>query len=94
MTEQSLVNSVLLSTRDVAAYTLTSANINFQTLCALKPRIAVVEEAAEVLEPLLTACLPPSIEHLILLGDHQQLAPRVEAATPKAKGLGTSLPLA
>ncbi len=89
-TEQTTVDALLLSTRDVAAYTLTSANINFRTLCALRPRIAIIEEAAEVLEPLLTACLPPSVEHLILLGDHQQLAPRVEARVPKKNGLGTS----
>lgn len=39
----------------------------------LKPRIILIEEAAEVLEaPVAVACLP-SLEHLILIGDHQQL---------------------
>jgi helicase required for RNAi-mediated heterochromatin assembly 1 len=40
---------------------------------ALNPRIILIEEAAEVLEaPIAVACLS-SLEHLILVGDHQQL---------------------
>ncbi|KAJ5575725.1 hypothetical protein N7535_002651 [Penicillium sp. DV-2018c] len=42
-------------------------------ISALSPRIILIEEAAEVLEaPITVACLP-SLEHLILVGDHQQL---------------------
>ncbi|KAJ5146337.1 uncharacterized protein N7515_000901 [Penicillium bovifimosum] len=42
-------------------------------ISALKPRIILIEEAAEVIEaPVAVACLP-SLEHLILVGDHQQL---------------------
>lgn len=40
---------------------------------ALKPKIILIEEAAEVLEaPIGVACVE-SLEHLILVGDHQQL---------------------
>lgn len=40
---------------------------------SLKPRVILIEEAAEVLEaPVAVACLP-SLQHLILVGDHQQL---------------------
>ncbi|CAG8191763.1 unnamed protein product [Penicillium nalgiovense] len=40
---------------------------------SLNPRVILIEEAAEVLEaPVAVACLP-SLQHLILVGDHQQL---------------------
>ncbi|CAI7625625.1 unnamed protein product [Penicillium glandicola] len=40
---------------------------------SLNPRVILIEEAAEVLEaPVAVACLP-SIQHLILVGDHLQL---------------------
>ncbi|KIW27697.1 hypothetical protein, variant [Cladophialophora immunda] len=40
---------------------------------AVKPKIILIEEAAEVLEaPIAVACVE-SLEHLILVGDHQQL---------------------
>lgn len=42
---------------------------------ALNPKIVLIEEAAESIEaPVTTACVP-SLEHLILVGDHQQLRP-------------------
>ncbi|KAI4931842.1 uncharacterized protein J4E92_003738 [Alternaria infectoria] len=47
-------------------------------LCALRPRICIVEEAAETLEAPVTAACFPSMEHLILVGDHQQLRPHTQ----------------
>ena len=38
----------------------------------------LVEEAAEVLEITLLAVLPPSAKHLVMIGDHYQLPPKVE----------------
>jgi len=35
----------------------------------------IVEEAAEVLEAHIVTSLPQNTEHLILIGDHQQLKP-------------------
>lgn len=47
-------------------------------IAALKPKIILVEEAAETLEaPVTIACLP-ALEHLILVGDHQQLRPHCQ----------------
>ncbi|USP74996.1 uncharacterized protein yc1106_02270 [Curvularia clavata] len=47
-------------------------------LCSLRPRMCIVEEAAETLEaPVTTACFP-SLEHLVLVGDHQQLRPHTQ----------------
>ena len=36
----------------------------------------VVEEAGEVLEAHVLAALPPSIQHLVMIGDHEQLRPK------------------
>ncbi|KAI9882561.1 MAG: hypothetical protein M1823_005696 [Watsoniomyces obsoletus] len=42
-------------------------------IAALRPKILLVEEAAETLEGSVTAGCVESLEHLILVGDHQQL---------------------
>ncbi|XP_063233035.1 NFX1-type zinc finger-containing protein 1-like [Bacillus rossius redtenbacheri] len=44
-------------------------------LQALKPRIVIVEEAAEVLESHIVVSLTSECQHLILIGDHKQLRP-------------------
>lgn len=38
----------------------------------------LVEEAAEVMEADILASLAPSTEHLILIGDHEQLRPKAQ----------------
>ena len=42
-------------------------------LASLKPKIILIEEAAETLEAYVTAACMPSLEHLVLVGDHEQL---------------------
>ncbi|KAL8763723.1 MAG: hypothetical protein Q9184_000515 [Pyrenodesmia sp. 2 TL-2023] len=42
-------------------------------LDSLKPNIVLIEEAAETLEAYVTAACFTTLEHLILVGDHQQL---------------------
>ena len=37
----------------------------------------IVEEAAEIIEGQLFSVLPPTIQHLVMLGDQEQLKPRV-----------------
>ena len=39
----------------------------------------IVEEAAEILEGQLVAVIPPSVQHLIMIGDHEQLRPLVQS---------------
>ena len=39
----------------------------------------IVEEAAEILEGQLVAVIPPSVQHLIMIGDHEQLRPFVQS---------------
>ncbi|KAL9937163.1 hypothetical protein V8E36_003572 [Tilletia maclaganii] len=48
-------------------------------LKAVRPRVVLVEEAGQVLESHLLATLIPSIEHLILIGDHDQLRPQISS---------------
>jgi len=45
----------------------------------LSPAVVLVEEAAEILEPQVLASLNSKLQHLILIGDHQQLRPQVES---------------
>ncbi len=82
--------AVILRQRKFVGYTVTAANANPLIIAALAPKVIVVEEAAEVLGPLITGLLPPSTEHLVLIGDHQQLAPRVNDRIAENRGLSIS----
>uniref|UniRef100_A0A0G4F2Y8 DNA2/NAM7 helicase helicase domain-containing protein n=1 Tax=Chromera velia CCMP2878 TaxID=1169474 RepID=A0A0G4F2Y8_9ALVE len=59
--------------------TITNACIQMDLLRELQPTVCIVEEAAEISEPALRAALPPSVKHLILIGDHEQLRPPVNS---------------
>ncbi|KAJ6155542.1 hypothetical protein N7470_006108 [Penicillium chermesinum] len=57
----------------ILAMTTTGLNKYRPLINSIQPRIVMVEEAAEVTEaPLAAACFE-SLQHLILVGDHQQL---------------------
>ena len=47
-------------------------------LTALHPRVVMVEEAAETMEAPVTVACMSSLQHLILVGDHQQLRPHTQ----------------
>ncbi|KAI0018017.1 P-loop containing nucleoside triphosphate hydrolase protein [Xylariomycetidae sp. FL0641] len=47
-------------------------------LAALEPRTMLIEEAAETREANIMSALYPSLQQLILVGDHQQLAPHCD----------------
>lgn len=47
-------------------------------VASLRPKVVMVEEAAETLEAPVTAACLPTLEHLILVGDHQQLRPHCQ----------------
>ena len=64
--------------KKIIGVTITGASINHDLLHHIGPSVVIVEEAAEILEPSLLAALTPSIEHLILIGDHKQLRPQVD----------------
>ncbi|KID86668.1 helicase-like protein [Metarhizium guizhouense ARSEF 977] len=63
---------------DVVGCTVTGLMKYRHLISSLRPQILLMEEAAEVREGDTIAGLLPSIEHLILLGDHQQLQPHVD----------------
>lgn len=51
-----------------------------------------MEEAAEVLEAHILTSLAPTVEHLVLIGDHFQLPPKVEVyELQKESGRGYDL---
>ncbi|XP_030388737.1 NFX1-type zinc finger-containing protein 1 [Gopherus evgoodei] len=59
----------------VVGMTTTGAAKYRQILQKVEPRIVIVEEAAEVLEAHTITTLSKACQHLILIGDHQQLRP-------------------
>ena len=69
---------LVLKKAKVVGMTITGASINQALLKMLQPSVVLVEEAAEVLEPQITAILGNcNVKHLILIGDHKQLKPPV-----------------
>ena len=67
-----------LTQKKIIGVTISGASIHHDLIHRIGPNVVIVEEAAEILEPSLLAALTPSIEHLILIGDHQQLRPQVD----------------
>ncbi|KXZ55297.1 hypothetical protein GPECTOR_3g432 [Gonium pectorale] len=58
--------------------------------------VVIVEEAAEVFEAHVLACLVRSVEHLVLIGDHEQLRPKAnmyEMQAYSGKGLDLDVSL-
>ncbi|KFP69846.1 NFX1-type zinc finger-containing protein 1, partial [Acanthisitta chloris] len=65
----------ILKEAQVVGMTTTGAAKYRQILQKVEPRIVIVEEAAEVLEAHTITTLSKACQHLILIGDHQQLQP-------------------
>ena len=66
-----------LETADIIGMTTTGAAKYRHILDLVKPRIVIVEEAAEVLESHIVSALNAGTQHLILIGDHKQLRPKL-----------------
>ncbi|KAK5125339.1 hypothetical protein LTR85_000448 [Meristemomyces frigidus] len=67
---------ILLQKRLIACTTTAAAKYTKQ-LQSASPGIILVEEAGEILESHVLTALTPSTKHLVLIGDHQQLRPKV-----------------
>ncbi|ETV94325.1 hypothetical protein, variant [Aphanomyces invadans] len=65
----------LLKTANVVGITTTGAAKYHALLRALAPTVVVCEEAGEVLAAHLLSCLTSATQHVIQIGDHQQLRP-------------------
>lgn len=68
----------VLSHANVIGITTTGLARNIKHLRKLTSKVLVVEEAGEVLEAHPLTVMLPSLEHAILIGDHQQLRPKVQ----------------
>jgi helicase required for RNAi-mediated heterochromatin assembly 1 len=68
----------ILSEQRIIGCTTTGLSKYRALISALRPRIILVEEAAETMEAPVTAACFPTLEHLILVGDHQQLRPHTQ----------------
>ena len=63
---------------DIIGCTTTGLTKHRGFIAALCPLILLVEEAAETREANIVSALYPSLQQLILVGDHQQLAPQCD----------------
>jgi hypothetical protein len=68
----------VLSSANVIGVTTSGLARNLGLLRRLNSKVLLVEEAGEVLEAHLLTAMLPSIEHAILIGDHQQLRPKAQ----------------
>ena len=69
-------NTEICQTKKVIGMTTTAAAKNSALIRDLGCKIVIAEEAAEVQESHIVSVLPASCQHLILIGDHQQLRPK------------------
>jgi len=65
------VDKDVLQTSDIVAMTTTGVAKYKKLINKVKSKIMIVEEAAQILESHMATSLTPSIEHLILIGDHE-----------------------
>ncbi|KAK5115668.1 hypothetical protein LTR62_000757 [Meristemomyces frigidus] len=68
-------DELILKSQKVIGMTTTGFSKYRALLSALQPKIVLIEEAAETLEAPITVTCLPSLQHLILVGDHKQLRP-------------------
>ena len=65
----------IMRTMKIVGMTTTGAARYKNVLRRIQPKVVIVEEAAEVLEAHVVTTLSDQCQHLILIGDHQQLRP-------------------
>ena len=68
-------NLFVLRQVDVIGMTTTGASKHHYLRQKISSKIVIVEEAAEVFEAHIITSLSPSVQQLIMIGDHQQLKP-------------------
>ncbi|KAF9534563.1 hypothetical protein CPB83DRAFT_755097 [Crepidotus variabilis] len=72
---QNETRRVLLQRTKLIGCTTTGAAKLISLLTAISPKVLMVEEAGQVLEAHILSSLVPSVQHLICIGDPQQLRP-------------------
>ena len=82
----------ILKSKRIIACTTTAAAMYAKLLHSASPGIIIVEEAGEILESHVLTAMTPNTKQLVLIGDHQQLRPRVNNyALTVEKGEGYDL---
>ncbi|KAH9515708.1 NFX1-type zinc finger-containing protein 1, partial [Bulinus truncatus] len=90
--QRQIQDAKILKRAKVIGMTTTGAAKHRKVLQNVGPKIVVVEEAAEVLEAHIVTALSRHCQHLILIGDHQQLRPKTEVYE-LAKNFGLEISL-
>lgn len=72
------INLRCLEEAHIVGITTSGLAKNVQLLDRLQPKVLICEEAGEILEAHTLTAFLPSIEHAILIGDHEQLRPQVQ----------------
>ena len=70
------VDQCVLEHADLIGMTTTGAARYQRILNLVKPKIVIIEEAAEILESHIVSALNAGTQHLVLIGDHKQLRPK------------------
>ncbi|TLS25023.1 hypothetical protein PpBr36_07472 [Pyricularia pennisetigena] len=80
----------VLRQADIIGVTTTGLARDIEMLRLVGSKVVICEEAAEVLEAHLLSAMMPRVQHLIQIGDHQQLRPQVtdyDLSLESSKGL-------
>ena len=86
------INNYVMRGADVIGITTTGAAKHQEMFKHICPKIVIIEEAAEVFEAHIVSSLAPSVQQLIMIGDHQQLRPKPNSYVLEKKyGLDISL---
>ena len=73
---QNELNCAVLGDAHIVGMTTTGTAKYHNILQEIKPKIIIIEEAAEVLESHIVTALTSSTQQVIMIGDHQQLRPK------------------
>ncbi|KAF8934436.1 hypothetical protein BGZ58_005711 [Dissophora ornata] len=84
-------DTAILRTARIIGMTTTAASKYHDLLCLLKPKVMMCEEASETMEAHLLCALTPSIEHFLLIGDHEQLRPSMSVDDLKTRNIDVSM---
>ncbi|KIJ58232.1 hypothetical protein HYDPIDRAFT_34380 [Hydnomerulius pinastri MD-312] len=69
----------IMKQKRIIGCTTTGAAIYADAIKEARPNVLLVEEAGEILESHVLTALGPSIDQMILIGDHKQLRPKVNS---------------
>ena len=70
------IDAYVIRMADIVGMTTTGAAKYNHILSRIGPKIVIIEEAAEVFEAHILTSLTPSVQQLIMIGDHKQLRPK------------------